>query len=409
MRSALWAGGGQIAVQMLGLVSGILIVRLLPPDQYAYYTVAGAALGMMTVLTDAGVLNGTLAQGGRVWQDRRRLGTTLATALALRRRLALFAAVLSLPLAVWLLRRQQASWLVSVAVAASVIPVFLPTITGQLLETVPRIHQRVASMQLIQVGANLARLGVVALAVWTWPIAIVASLSAAAPLWFANLRLRALAARDADPDAPVDPRVRSELVAQVKRTLPGSMYYAFSGQLSVWLVAVFGHAGALAAVGALGRLAVAFAALGAAFNLVAVPRFARLAADQPALVMRRFWQLQVLFAMVCCVPMLLLWLFPHEVLAVLGRDYHDLRAEVVLVGLSSIATLLTGAAFSLAAARGVVVPPSIAIPWCLAAQIALIAVLPVGTVAGAILVTLCSAIAQWLLIHVYFIWHTRTH
>src|SRR4051794_12896030 len=80
-------GGAQAIVQGTGMLSGILIIRLLSTHQYAWYTLANTMLGTMTILSDAGISTGVMAQGGKVWQDKEKLGAVLATGLDLRRKM----------------------------------------------------------------------------------------------------------------------------------------------------------------------------------------------------------------------------------------------------------------------------------------------------------------------------------
>ncbi len=71
-------GSAQIIVQAVGFASGILIIRLLPVQEYAFYTLANTMLGAMTVLSDGGISTGVMAQGGKVWEDKLKLGKVLA-------------------------------------------------------------------------------------------------------------------------------------------------------------------------------------------------------------------------------------------------------------------------------------------------------------------------------------------
>ena len=83
-------GSAQIIVQILGFASGILIIRLLPVQEYALYTLANTMLGTMTVLADGGISTGVMSQGAKVWQNKVMLGKVLATGLDLRRKFAIF-------------------------------------------------------------------------------------------------------------------------------------------------------------------------------------------------------------------------------------------------------------------------------------------------------------------------------
>ena len=61
----------QLFIQAIGLVSGILVIRILPTDEYALYTLANTMLGTMIILANSGISVGVTAQGGKVWQDKK--------------------------------------------------------------------------------------------------------------------------------------------------------------------------------------------------------------------------------------------------------------------------------------------------------------------------------------------------
>lgn len=402
--TALLTGGAQAVVQLAGLVSGVLVIRNLTPEQYAYYTIATSALGVMTVLMDSGVGNGVLAYGGQVWQDRTRLGAIVAAGLGLRRQLALFALAVSLPITGWLLRHQGAGWVETILVTASILPLYVATVSGQLLETVPRLHQHLLPLQRIQIGSNLGRAALIAIVLPWWPLAAVAASVTSIPQWIGNWRLRKLADSQVDWRVAVDPEIRARLLVLVRRTMPGAIYYALSGQLTVWLISIFGATTSVAAVGALGRLAMILSVLGAVFGVIAVPRFARIPDHDRHRVARRYWQSQLLVAAACAVPIVAMAAFPDAALAVLGPHYSGLHREVVLMAASSMAGLMGGAAYSLGAARGIVAPPLLIVSYCVVGQVLLILLLPLSTVSGVIWVGLLSAASQWVL---HVAWFSR--
>src|SRR5215469_15896041 len=70
LRTLLFTAGAQAGIQMLTVVTGLAVVRLLTLREYAYYTIANAALGTLTNLTDCGVSQSVMALGGKVWQTR---------------------------------------------------------------------------------------------------------------------------------------------------------------------------------------------------------------------------------------------------------------------------------------------------------------------------------------------------
>ena len=59
----------QVVIQGLGFASGILIVRSLSKQDYAWYTVANMLASTMTLLADSGISAALSSLGGTVWQD----------------------------------------------------------------------------------------------------------------------------------------------------------------------------------------------------------------------------------------------------------------------------------------------------------------------------------------------------
>ena len=50
----------QMLVQGLGLLSGVLIIQLMPAEEYALYTLTYAMLGTIVSLADGGIGGGTM-------------------------------------------------------------------------------------------------------------------------------------------------------------------------------------------------------------------------------------------------------------------------------------------------------------------------------------------------------------
>src|SRR5438046_3857363 len=99
----------QVIVQMIGFLSGILLIRMLEQREYAFFTIANTIQGTLNLLADIGVSVGLVSIGGRVWQDRPRFSQLVSTALYLRRRLALLAMIAVTPLLYFMLAKNGAS------------------------------------------------------------------------------------------------------------------------------------------------------------------------------------------------------------------------------------------------------------------------------------------------------------
>src|SRR3979409_1893447 len=88
----------QAVVQVIGFLSGILLIRHLDQREYAYFTIANTMQGTLNTLADIGISVGLVSIGGRVWQDRNRFGQLIRTASNLRRKLGLIAALVITPI-----------------------------------------------------------------------------------------------------------------------------------------------------------------------------------------------------------------------------------------------------------------------------------------------------------------------
>jgi hypothetical protein len=400
--SVLLTGSLQAGVQALGFIAGLLVIRLLPVHEYAYYTIANAMLGTLMVLTDCGISHGVMARGGKVWQSRESLAGVMVAGMALRRRFAAVAVLVSLPILFLMLREQGASFGAALLVAASIVPLFLSSLTGQMLEVVPRLHQRLTDLQRIQLSGAGLRLATMASAAALLPYAWLASLAAGLAQTWTAWRVRRLAGDFVNLDVPPDPVARNEILQQVRRMAPGAVYYAFAGQIGVFLISMFGSTESVAQVGALSRLTMVFTIATAVFSLIVVPRFARLQGSHRRDVLRTFWQAQLALGAGLAVVVFWVSVFPDVALSVLGPGYALLKSEVGLAAAGAALALLSGTAYALGAARGVVASPWFVVPFAVTVQVALILSLPMATVAGVLWLGILSNLAFWLTHTIYF-------
>jgi flagellar biosynthesis regulator FlbT len=87
----------QIVVQALSFASGMLLIRSLSKEEYAYFTIANSMQATMNMLADSGISSALSAIGGRVWQDPYRFGQLINTAMQWRRYLAMISVALVSP------------------------------------------------------------------------------------------------------------------------------------------------------------------------------------------------------------------------------------------------------------------------------------------------------------------------
>ncbi|MCX2485280.1 lipopolysaccharide biosynthesis protein [Pedobacter sp. MR2016-24] len=395
-------GAAQVLVQATGLLTGIFIIRMLPTQEYAFYTLANTMLGTMTILADGGISSGVMSQGGKIWRDRTELGKVLVTGMELRKKFAVFSLLVAVPVLVYLLWLQHAQPWVIILIVAALIPAFFSALSDSLLETIPKLHQDIKPLQANQAKVGLFRLFLSSASVFIFPFTFIALLANGIPRIIGNFRLRKMALRFADTSQPVDPVYQTEILKMVKRRLPGAIYYCLSGQITVWLISILGTTRAIAQVGALSRLGMVLSVFTVLFATLVVPRFAR-AASNKILLTSNFVKIIVVLVAVCTIIMGIVYVFPDQLLWILGKQYADLSGALLFSILGSCLALITGCIFSLSTSRGWVINPAISIPVNLITVVAGIIFMDISTLNGVLLMNIMVSSGQLLLLLAFFI------
>lgn len=353
-------GGAQAIVQVTGLASGILIIRLLSTQEYAYYTIANTMLGTMTLLSDAGISTGVMAQGGKVWQDRDKMGVVLATGLDLRKKFAAGSLLISLPILAYLLIHQGAAWLATFLIVLALIPSFLAALSDSTLEIVPKLHQDIGALQRNQMWVSVGRLLSCGIGVALFPWTAIALLANGLPRAYGNIRLRTIAHKFAEKSQKANGRIRKEILGIVKRALPAVAYYAFSSQISIWLISFFGKVQAIAGIGALGRMAIIVNFFSILISTLLIPRFSRMKEEKNAMI--KFYINAIFGVIVLSIFLTVLTkIFSYQILWILGDEYKNLDDELILSMAASCINLLAGISFFLYSSKGWIIKPIVTI------------------------------------------------
>ncbi len=388
-------GSAQVIVQAVAFASGILIIRLLPLQEYAFYTIANTMLGTMTVLADGGINIGVMAQGGKFWQDKKKMGVVLATGLDLRRKFAFVSIVVSIPILLYLLVHNGASWLTSAMIALAIIPAFYAALSDSLLEIVPKLHQTILPLQKNQVAVGVGRLVLTALTIFLFPWAFIAILAAGIPRIFGNIHLRKISYDFADKGQKPDEAIQTEILSLVKKIMPTSIYYCVSGQITIWLISIFGNTTSLAQLGALGRISVMLSIFTTIIITLIVPRFAKLALEKK-LLFERFVQIVGMIVLFLSAIVFVVYKFPTPILWLLGDVYKGLHYELLLSIIGSCIGLLGGIVFYLYSARGWAMSPLVLISINLVAIIIFASLLNLSSLEGILFFNIATGLVALL-------------
>jgi len=317
--------------------------------------------------------------------------------MELRKKFAVFSLLVALPILIYLLWLQNAQpWVITLIVLA-LIPAFFSALSDSLLETIPKLHQDIKPLQANQAQVGLFRLFLSSAAVFIFPFTFIALLMNGIPRIIGNLKLRKIALRFADTKQAVDPVYQKEILKMVKRRLPGAIYYCLSGQITIWLISILGTTKSIAQVGALSRLGMVLTVFTVLFSTLIVPRFAR-AASNRGLLISNFIKIMLVLVLVNVVIMAIVYLFPEQLLWILGNQYSNLSDALFLSIAGSCLTLISGCIFTLSTSRGWVINPAVSIPVNLLAVIAGILLMDVSSLKGILTMNIMIAGVQLLLL-----------
>ena len=385
----------QLIVQAVGVASGILLVRVMDQREYAFFTLAFAMQSTMSILADTGVGIGLSSIGGRVWRDPHRFGQLINTALRLRRYLAGAAILIVTPILLWMLTRNGASLGYAGVLALLVLAGLGFQLTTVVLMVVPRLHSQINRVQLLDLLGALARLAVICTAYFLFLNAAVAILATVVSIAVQYILLKRWTPGSIDTSAAESREDRAEITGIIKSQVPNSIFYCLQGQVTVWLIAIFGSTQSIAEVGALGRLGVAFAVVGAVMTSIVLPGFAR--CQSPQQLRRLYFRIVAAFVLFGLTLLTIARIFPDQLLWILGSKYGHLRNALLLsMGLTALNSVIT-TMWSLNYTKAWIKYSWLNIPAVLIVQALLLSVLDISTLEGVLRLGILSLVPTLLL------------
>lgn len=381
----------QGVVQVIGFLSGILLIRHLEQREYAYFTIANTMQGTLNLLADIGISIGLISIGGRVWQDRQRFGGLVNTALGLRRKLGAVAVVVVTPILYYMLVKNGASASYAVILIAAVLVGLLVQLSIGVLSVVPRLRSDIGRIQAIDMTGAVARfLTLVALMYLFLNGAVAIAISSAA-LLLQYWMLRKYVEGVIDLNASETAEDRQAMRGFIRNQAANAIFFCLQGQITIFLISFFGRqVNSIAEVGALGRLAMIFAVLSNLLANVFAPAFARCQS------LRKLrWQYAAIVGCVAGFSLVVIGVaafFPRQFLFVLGSKYAHLERELLLMVGGAVITALAATLWSLNAAKAWIAGSWLYIPLTLTTQLALIPATDFSSVTGVLMFNLVSAI-----------------
>lgn len=382
----------QTVSQVLAIAAGLIIVRGLKLESFAVYTIAIAVQTTAAILADSGITQSLMARGGAVATDPRRFTEVINTALHLRRRLESVTLTLALPILLYLLHTSGSGWIAALVAAGAMSLAVHASIDQTIFSTVLMLQLRPLEAQRGAVASGALRL-VLVVAVLLFHAQWVAI------LWIGAIAMAvqgSLVRRSARvqlvPDAQISRVDREAMLIAFRNQVLNGIYFALQPQVTVWAITVFGSVQKIAEVGALGRLAIAFALVSSAFSSLAVPRFARSTGART--VRRAYFLLAGAMVLIGVAAVAASAAFPRLLLSILGSRYLHLESELVWMVAASAMSVVASALYLLNTSRGWVQGIWIGVPAAVLAQLLAGWLVDLSTIRGAIVLQMASIVAS---------------
>lgn len=342
---------GQGGTQLIQVVTGFLIIRLLSKEAYADYTMVHVVLGMGTVLFGLGVSQCLTGLIGKDINNKEIVGRYVAAAYQLRKWLLSVGAVVLL--FTFIAISTKFGW--NLWLALFYFGCVALTLFFNAWETVNKpillLEYRLREMYTLSCGLCLGRLICISLAavcgVLFAPVAVFFNVlqAAGSALGVGRLSRSRKGPVSKDTDLSFE---RSEILRLTLPKLPNLLVATFSSQLMLILAAIFATTSTLAEAGALSRLALLFLIFRQMGETLVAPYFAKL---DPGQLLRQVSLLLLALCFFISGAIVLGYFYPDPFLLLLGEGYGDLEFEIFLVLTIAAIRVATGTIMSVCNAR----------------------------------------------------------
>jgi O-antigen/teichoic acid export membrane protein len=331
------------------LIYGLLCVRLLPTTEYAKFVVLFGVQGTLVILMDVNFSGTLIPLIGEDVHDRKRIADYVASLRKLAYWLYALMSLVAILVYPRLVQRRGwtrstvwemvlillvSCWFIRVSAAYGTVMILL------------RDRTNWYRGQMISSLGTLTLLGV--LWAFHWLNGLTAILLNVAGMIFVGSFYYYRATRLLPDSGKPSPQMQRAIVRLALPNVPQAVFYALQGQISLFLIAIFGHTTAVASVGALSRLGNMFFIFTQMNPLLVAPFFAKLPKQRLA----KNYLTALLIT--CALSATLVFCgarFPEFFLWVLGPKYQNLRFEVLLVIAGGAVACVTDVIWTINSAR----------------------------------------------------------
>jgi O-antigen/teichoic acid export membrane protein len=384
---------GQGAVTAISVATGLLLLRILPIEEFALYTLSVSILQMAVMASEMGLAQAVNTIGARSRDDRTALGTLYVSACTLGNRFYVF--TVPALIIIYCFAAHGHSWSNSAVLACLFIVVLTGAVqvTANIRKSVLNIHHDATALLRTGLAESLVRL-VIVLACAAFPHAATALVGTLLGAVAARYASSMYAGRRLNSNLLATTEQKRALYEFILPLLPVLAYHTLQGQLSILILSTAGLTTSVAQVGALGRLG----------QLITIPMLLNGFVVQPIFsrIRRRsdFIRKGIVVLGGICVfattAMASAYIVPDWWLTILGRHYGDVGGELPIAMLAALLVLLGGTLYTMVISRNSTRGQWWYIVTALAGQSAFLFIHRVHSTADALLLNLVPATAYSL-------------
>lgn len=338
------------------LATGFLLINCLSKEDYATFAIVVAIQSTTGVLVEMGITSSLTALIGTDFEDRSIVGRFMAACKIYRDRLLVLGGVFLL--GIFYMAAPDYGWEGGLWLVLwfSVVSALIFQAMGAIYGCVFLMHDRLKEMYVISVASALFRVIMIV------GVYLAGYLSAPVALIFGALQMciSGWGAREFAKPYMVRPARGEDLSSEKKAILsqalpraPSNIFYAFEGQITIFVIGILGATSSVAELGAISRLGMLFILFRRAGGIIVGPYFAKLQAEQ---VFSRASGFILGSAVFCLITSAFTYLFPELPLLLLGSEYSHLKYEVFLMIFASSLSIITITTFSICVARKYIFP-----------------------------------------------------
>ncbi|MCM8775345.1 MAG: hypothetical protein NC930_03205 [Candidatus Omnitrophica bacterium] len=341
---------GQGLAQLINLVTGFLILRFLSLEEYAFYLIANVLLTIGNIGSDMGLSQALITFGSQVKDDSYKLGTIFKTAQKYRRQLYFFMSILVVVLMPLMTGRHH--WSLNY-VSLCICIVLLSNWFQQginLRGSVLYIHQDTKGLTYSSGGGAILRLVMVLAVCPAWPYAINVLIINLLGFGMTNAILNGKC-RPYMQEV-VTPSLEQEAVLKkfIRPLIAHNIFYMFQGQISIFLLSIFGYVASIAQVGALSRLGQILSLILLLNPFFIHPYFARI--QDKKTYIEKGLQVILFLSFISALVLISSLAFPQWWLIILGENYKNFTAELPVALVCSLISLFDAVIFTMRIAQG---------------------------------------------------------